>query len=160
MRASRVSGFTPALLALCIFFSSRALADETRLPVTRVHAPRAELVLEIAKTPAQREHGLMGRASLAPHHGMIFVFEHTETQYFWMKDTLVPLDMVFVRGDGVVTWVAGHVPARTKGMTDDQLPRRQGLARYVIELPADESERDGIRTGLKLHVSLFPSGDI
>jgi uncharacterized membrane protein (UPF0127 family) len=159
MQFIKVARLALTALSLMFFSALDARAAETNLPVIHVHAPHAELVLEVARTPAQREHGLMGRTRLAPHHGMIFVFDHTEMQYFWMKDTLVPLDMIFVDGNGVVTSVAGHVPARAKGMTNDQLPRRQGLARYVLELPADESVRDGIQTGLKFHKFLFPSGD-
>lgn len=125
-------------------------------PVVAVRAPYATLSLETARSEAERERGLMGRRVLAAHHGMLFVFEREATQYFWMKETLVPLDMVFVSGRGVVTSVAARVPAPLPGTPEARLPRRQGRGRYVIELPAGEAARDGIRSGINLRIPPFP----
>ncbi len=81
------------------------------LPTVVVHAPRADLTLEVARTEAQREHGLMDRTAIAPHTGMIFVFERRRRpSNFWMKDTLVPLDMIFIAADGTVRRVFANVP--------------------------------------------------
>jgi len=125
-------------------------------PVVAVRAPYATLLLETARSAAERERGLMGRRVLAAHHGMLFVFEREATQYFWMKNTLVPLDMLFVSRRGVVTSVAARVPAPSPGTPEARLPRRQGRGRYVIELPAGEAARDGIRSGVNLRIPPFP----
>jgi uncharacterized membrane protein (UPF0127 family) len=115
-----------------------------------VHAPKANLTLEVARTEAQRERGLMFRHSLPPHTGMIFVFERDEQIAFWMKNTLIPLDMVFIASDGTVRRVFADVPVVPASTPDDRIPQEQSQARYVIELPAGEAAGDGIAAGVKL----------
>jgi uncharacterized membrane protein (UPF0127 family) len=87
---------------------------------------------------------------LLPQHGMIFVFDRSAPQEFWMKNTLVPLDMVWVAADGTVTNVAAAVPASTRETPDDRVARRGGTGRFVIELPSREATVDGIVTGARL----------
>ena len=115
-----------------------------------VHAPHATLHLEVARTAAQREHGLMDRTTLPPHTGMIFVFDEDMPVEFWMKDTLIPLDMVFVAANGTVRSIEANVPVVAKNLPDENIPRRHGNAKYVIELPAGEAVKDGIRAGTRL----------
>lgn len=127
------------------------------LAVAVLHAPKADLRLEVAQTDAQREHGLMDRTSLPPHTGMIFVFPHDGDVAFWMKDTLIPLDMVFVAADGTVRLVDSNVPTVAPKTPDGNIPLERGTARYVIELPAGEASRDGIVAGIKLKLAEVPS---
>lgn len=115
-----------------------------------VRAPKATLTLEIADTYASREHGLMNRTALAPRSGMIFVFPAEGRQMFWMKNTLIPLDMVFVASDGTITSIAPDVPASTLETPDDAVAQRSGECRYVIELAAGEAKLAGLRRGEKL----------
>jgi uncharacterized membrane protein (UPF0127 family) len=117
---------------------------------TTVHTPKAVLRLEVARTEQQREHGLMDRRTLPEHTGMIFVFDEDQPVQFWMKDTLVPLDMVFIAANGTVRSVEANVPAVPVNASDDKIPRRNGSAKYVIELPAGEAAKDGIRAGTRL----------
>jgi uncharacterized protein len=120
------------------------------LPVIAVHAPYAALTLQVAKTEGQRETGLMSVTDLPQHTGMVFVFDADLPVEFWMKDTLVPLDMVFVAADGTVRSVAAKVPVVPEDSPDDAIPRRSGTAKYVIELPAGEAAKDGITPGVHL----------
>lgn len=120
------------------------------LATVTVHAPKAELRLQVATTEAQRELGLMSVTKLQPHTGMVFVFPTDDQVAFWMKDTFVPLDMVFVGEDGTVRSVAADVPATTAETPDAQIPRRTGRAMYVIELAAGEAAKDGIAAGAHL----------
>ncbi len=115
-----------------------------------VQAPKATLTLEIARTEAQREYGLMNRHSLAPHTGMVFVFPTDAQVAFWMKDTLIPLDMVFVGHNGTVRKIFSDVPVVDPGLPDDKIPLETGRANYVIELAAHEAAADGIIVGTKL----------
>ena len=117
-----------------------------------VAAPGAKLMLYVAADIPSRELGLMCIVAMKPHVGMLFAFAQDGPQPFWMKNTLIPLDMVFVRGDGVVTSVAADVPQTKPGTSDDELARRTGDGRYVIELNADEAGSDGIRPGVHLHI--------
>jgi hypothetical protein len=105
--------------------------------------------LEVARTEPQRERGLMFRQSLPPHTGMIFVFDRDDSIAFWMKNTLIPLDMVFIASDGTVGRVFANVPV-AGNIPDDRIPQERSRARYVIELPGGEAAADGIAQGVKL----------
>jgi hypothetical protein len=119
--------------------------------VYRVRAPRGTLLLAAATNQKDRERGLMDVRALPARVGMIFTFPGGDgMRVFWMKDTLIPLDMVFVRADGTVSEVAENVPATTHATPDAQIPRRFGVARSVIELNAGEAVRDGIIPGVRL----------
>ena len=120
------------------------------LPRIEVVAPRAKLTLQVASTENERELGLMSVTALPLHTGMLFVFGSDSPVEFWMKDTLVPLDMVFVGADGTVRRVSSRVPVVPLDTADDKIPRRSGTAKYVIELPSGEAEKDGIVAGAKL----------
>jgi len=121
-----------------------------------VHAPKADLTLEVARTSAQREHGLMDRTSLPPHAGMIFVFPSDGHVDFWMKDTLIPLDMVFVGADGTVRHIYRNVPVLDAHTPDSAIPLEGGDAEYVIELAAGDAEAEGLATGVKLDLHRVP----
>jgi len=121
-----------------------------------VHAPKADLTLEVARTESQREHGLMDRRLVSPHTGMLFVFERDENVDFWMKDTLVPLDMIFVAADGTVRRVFSNVRVVAPTLPDEQIPREGAQAKYVIELAAGEASTDGIAAGVKLDLRGAP----
>lgn len=135
-------------------FDTAALALLTTLTV---HAPRHDLVLEVARTPAEREHGLMDRKVLPLHTGMLFVFHADETVSFWMKDTLVPLDMVFVAADGRVRKVFANVPVVAPSLPDDRIPLETAAGQYVIELPSGEAASDGIAPGVQLDLHDAPA---
>src|SRR2546430_16776549 len=81
-----------------------------RGPVAVIRGPGAavEVSLEVAATPAERERGLMYRTSLAEGRGMLFVFEEDGYQSFWMKNTLIPLDPLFIARDGPVDGIQAN----------------------------------------------------
>ena len=136
-----------------------ALLLAAALPVVAVHAPRADLTLEVARTGAQREHGLMNRSTLPDHTGMIFVFADDDVVSFWMKNTLVPLDMIFIGADGTVRRVFANVAVVPATLPDYQIPLEGAKAKYVIELPAGEAAKDGIAAGTKLDLSGVPPAE-
>jgi uncharacterized membrane protein (UPF0127 family) len=137
-----------------------AAALASGLPTVVVHAPKADLTLEVARTAAQREHGLMNRTELAPHTGMIFVFERDAFVDFWMKNTLLPLDMIFIAADGTVRRVYANVPVLHPQPSDDRIPVEGAAARYVIELRAGEAAKDGISDGVKLDLHDVPAAQM
>lgn len=129
----------------------RGRAAECR--VLEVRARRTTLRLAVAATEAQREHGLMNVPFVPAGQGMLFAFPGgDELRGFWMKDTITPLDMVFVRGDGVITMIAENVPATAPNTPENKIARRQAVAKYVIELGARESERIGLEPGMQLYI--------
>ena len=108
------------------------------------------LRLAVASDESSREKGLMCVLKLKPQHGMIFVFDRASDWEFWMKDTLAPLDMVWVGDDGTIENVAADVPASTLSTSDDAVARRRGHGRFVIELAAGEAQTDGLKPGARL----------
>jgi uncharacterized membrane protein (UPF0127 family) len=129
----------------------RGRAAECR--VLQVRAGRTTLRLAVAATDAQRERGLMNVPFVPAGQGMLFAFPGgDEMRGFWMKDTITPLDMVFVRSDGVIVMIAENVAATKPGTPDDKIARRQAVAKYVIELGARESERIGLQPGMQLYI--------
>jgi uncharacterized protein len=120
------------------------------LPYIALQTPRTEIRVQVAKTPEDRERGLMGVTRLPAHNGMLFIFEQDAPVAFWMKNTLIPLDMVFIGQDGVVRRVYANVPVVARTLPDSQIPLEQGTAKYVIELPAGEAVKDGLRQGARV----------
>jgi len=134
-----------------MIFSALLLAAAVQsLPMVTVQAPKAELHLQLAVTEPERERGLMDVTHLPPHTGMIFVFDADAPVAFWMKDTLIPLDMVFLGADGTVRQVFAKVPVVARSLPDGKIPLEQGSAKYVIELPAGEAASDGLRSGVRV----------
>lgn len=117
-------------------------------------APAASIAVEIADTEQKRELGLMYRTSLPRRSGMIFVFDRDQPVYFWMKNTLIPLDMVFAGADGRVRSIAANVPASALHSADEAVARRNGRAKYVLELNGGEASADGLTPGKTLGLLL------
>ena len=100
--------------------------------------------LEIADTEAQRERGLMFRTELAPDAGMLFDYHKEQLAAFWMQNTLIPLDMIFVAADGTVKTI--HVNARPEDPTT--IPSEVPV-RFVIEIAGGRSQQIGLKIGDK-----------
>ena len=111
---------------------------------------QARFKVEVVDTPRTRARGLMGRETMAQSHGMLFVFEAPQEVSFWMKDTLIPLDMLFLHPDGTVARV--H-----KNAIPQDLSLIAGGAdiQAVLEVNGGIADRFGIQAGTVLrHPSL------
>lgn len=109
------------------------------------------VTVEIADDPAERAQGLMNRRALAPGHGMLFVYPVPQPVSFWMKNTLIPLDILFFDARGVLRHV--HPQARPLDLTSipgalpgDPDPDRM----FVLELAGGEAARRGLVPGTAL----------
>ena len=122
------------------------------LAVTPLRFPDGKSIqVELAVTPDQREIGLMNRTKLPKNYGMLFVFPLEMGLEFWMKNTLVDLDMVFIDHAGLVTAVHAKVPRSAPDTPDEKLARRFGRGRYVLELPSGAASRHKVKVGQTLH---------
>ena len=121
-----------------------ACGGGARGPVARFETARgtAEVALEIADTPPARNRGLMYRDNLPDGRGMLFVFDDDADHSFWMKNTLIPLDMIFISADHRIIGVrANATPLSTASIGVD------APSRYVLEVPGGWAARHGVGTG-------------
>lgn len=154
LAAGLLAALTPAAAGAQATPSACITAQNAAPAPVHVRAPAEMLDLRVADTPSKREYGLMCVRSLAPRTGMVFVFSDGDNyRDFWMKNTLIPLDMVFVSKNGKVNDISANVPSTTVETPDDKIPHRDGTGSYVIELAAGEAARAGIKTGTMLDVS-------
>ena len=99
---------------------------------------------------AGRSRGLMFRRSMAPDHGMLFDFERDEPVTMWMKNTYLPLDMVFIRPDGTISRIA----ADTEPLSTTIIPSGSPVV-AVLELNAGTAAKLGIKAGDRIEHPLF-----
>lgn len=135
------------MAAVFVVLAGSACSGENEgLPRARVRVASAggkELVVaaEVAETPRAREIGLMNRPSLGEMEGMIFVWPEVQRNVFWMKNTLIPLDMIFVEGGKVVA-----IEPDAKPM--DETPIDPGVdSDAVLEVKGGWAARHGVRVG-------------
>jgi uncharacterized protein len=113
-------------------------------------AGRHVFQVEIANNDATREHGLMDRRYMAPDHGMLFEFDREEPVSFWMKNTYIPLDMIFIAPSGVVT----HIAANAEPLSERVVPSG-GPSIAVLELNGGMAASIGLRVGDKVRHPFF-----
>jgi uncharacterized protein len=106
--------------------------------------------VEIADTDASREKGLMFRKSLPEGQGMLFDFHEEQPVGFWMQNTYIPLDMIFIRGDGSILRIAEN----TEPLSTRIIPSG-GPVRAVLELIGGSARKFGIAPGDKVAFSIF-----
>jgi len=132
---------------LCLVaFASSGWAQNTAqsLPTLTLNAGIHVITAELAQTEEQREIGLMFREAMAANHGMLFVFERAGQQCFWMKNTLLPLDVAFIADNGTVVNTD-----RMKPRTLDAHCSSQPV-RFVLEMNDGWFAKRGITAGSKL----------
>lgn len=112
--------------------------------------------IELALTPAEQTHGLMDRTTMPADNGMLFVFPDSQPRTFWMKDTLIPLDMLFFdEHRRLVAVQANAQPCRADPCT---LYPSNVPARYVLELNAGTAAKLGLHKGDAMTISGASSG--
>ena len=123
------------LLAAC--FS----ACQSPLERLTISAAGQSLTVEVARTEAQREHGLMERTNLGPRDGMIFVFDRDDHLSFWMKNTPTPLSIAFLSVEGKILQIEDMEPF------SESIVRSRLSARYALEMRKGAFAELGIREG-------------
>jgi uncharacterized protein len=142
------------LAAFLAFFAFGARAqlqtfDRSTLIIDTARGPQ-RFAVELALTRAQQEQGLMYRSRLAADAGMLFIFPRTATQAFWMKNTLIPLDMLFISADGMI------VDIHERAVPLDETPIVSRVpVKAVLELNGGTVARLGIKKGDVVRAAAF-----
>jgi uncharacterized membrane protein (UPF0127 family) len=112
----------------------------------------AAVTAPLALDDRSRQLGLMHVDHLPADRGMLFVFPEPQPERFWMKNCLIPLDMVFMDEKGKVVFVADHVPICTADPCPNYGPAESVMVQLVLELGAGEAARHGLRPGVTLEL--------
>jgi uncharacterized membrane protein (UPF0127 family) len=150
-------GLIVALMAALIFAYARTAPTGPVFPRGNLTFQRADgttipLDIEIATTPAQTEYGLMFRRFLPPHAGMLFLFTPAQPVSFWMKNTFIPLDMLFVQEDGTITKIVTRAQPFSLAHINSGDP-----VRAVIEINGGAADQWGLKTSDKVLYPAFSS---
>ena len=129
-------------LALTLFsLPAAAWADDGKL-VLHTETGNYTFNVDVVDTPESRQQGLMFVTELADDAGMLFDFKQEQLVSFWMRNTFIPLDMIFVDADGVVQTV--HANARPHDTTS--IPSEVPV-QFVLEIPGGRAEEIGLKAG-------------
>jgi uncharacterized membrane protein (UPF0127 family) len=138
----------PLVLAAALaLLAQPGCAGDARTVVLQGHDGPVRVRVEIAATPSARAKGLMYRTALADGEGMLFVFDETKDHGFWMKNTFIPLDMIFIDEQLVVAGV--HENAVPQSTTTVSIGKE---SRYVLEVPGGWAARHGIAAGARVEL--------
>jgi uncharacterized protein len=126
-----------------------AAADST---IAITYPTGAHVQAEFSDTPQKRARGLMFREQLAPDAGMLFRFEDAGEWSFWMKNTKIALDILWIGPDKRIVYIEENVPPCRQDPCPEYKPSAEAL--YVLELPAGSVKREKLAKGMKLSFDL------
>jgi uncharacterized membrane protein (UPF0127 family) len=114
-----------------------------------------KLLVDIADTPALQTKGLSGRQSLDENQGMLFVFPSEAKQFFWMKDMLFPIDIIWINKDEEIVYIDENAPIPEPNTADYKLPLYSSpkAVKYVLEVNAGYSEKYSIKVGDRVEIT-------
>lgn len=132
---------------VCLAGFGTVHAQQEKLPTELVTVQTAAgqehvFTSEMALTREQQATGMMFRTEMAPDEGMLFVFPEVRRASFWMRNTLIPLDLIFVRANGRITNIVENATPKT-----DTSRRSQGRVKAVFEIPGGRAAELGIKAG-------------
>jgi len=134
-------------------FSGSAVASPT-LPVTTItvdtNSGPTVFTVELASDAQSQQQGLMFRKEMAPDAGMLFDFHEALMLTFWMKNTFLPLDMLFIRADGTISTIATN----TVPLTTTPVPSAEPV-RAVLEINGGRAQQLGIHAGDRVRAAIF-----
>ena len=151
---SRRAAVSVALTLFIGLFVAGGSALEAKMRLERLilvtAAGEKAIEIEIAETPEDKMRGLMFRTSLDDDKGMLFPYGEPQEVTMWMKNTFIPLDMVFIRADGIVH----RIEARTEPMSE-RIIASKGKVTAVLELAGGAAERLGLKANDKVRHAIF-----
>lgn len=129
-------------LALLFVFGACAQATERELTIETSDGARHRFTVELALTPAEMQKGLMYRTELGEEEGMLFFYPSCTPASFWMMNTLIPLDMIFIEADGRIARIAKMTVPETLDVHESGVP-----VNGVLEVNGGLTQRLGIEEG-------------
>jgi uncharacterized protein len=144
--------FVATLAVMSCRASSQAAPDAQ--PNAQTPMPRAKTIIEtangrayqvaveVARTPADRTRGLMFRTQLGRDDGMLFIFDEDEDNGFWMRNTFIPLDMIFIDSSGKIVGIVANAEPKSEVSRHVGIPNR-----YVLEVNGGWSAEHGVAAG-------------
>ncbi len=134
------------LIFLAYYFIERPASERYFLTING-----STLEVEIADNPYLRQQGLMGRQLLSENRGVLFIFPMEVIQKFWMKNTIIPLSIAFIRNDGNISQILQMKPDLWNGILPEY--RSNEKVRFALEVNQGWFETRGIKSGHKIHFS-------
>ena len=144
------SALAALFLLLAFGTFAGALAQDVTFPRDELSIKTAggktyKFAIELAINDAQREHGLMYRKEMAPDNGMLFDFGQMRPVSMWMENTVLPLDMLFIQGDGTISHIRENAVPYSRDIIDSR-----GPVKFVFEINAGRAKSLGIKIGDKV----------
>jgi len=142
--------------ALSSSLSSAAAADQhavPSLPVLEIKTRNGQVVrfhVEVVDTPESRAKGMMFRQAMPEDQGMFFIFEDSRRRSFWMKNTLIPLDIIFIDKNGVIR----HIHHDAVPQDETPIPSRADIL-TVLEINGGQAAEKGIHVGDRIFHEIF-----
>jgi len=137
----------PVLAAMALIASAPGSAQteaQPKLETITLQAGMHNIRAEVARTPKQTQTGMMFRKEMAPHEGMLFVFDALAPRCFWMKNTLLPLSIAYIADDGRIVDVLDMQPLSEASHCSSQ------PVRFALEMNQGWFAKRGIKPGFKL----------
>jgi uncharacterized membrane protein (UPF0127 family) len=130
------AGLLLALLLYAAVVALRPQMSDYGLPLKKIEIGQNILKVEVVDTEDSRAKGLMMRAFLPPNQGMLFVWPEDAPRTMWMKDTFIPLDIIFIEADGKIAGIVENAEPHNLSPLGTDRP-----VRYVLEVPAGDAKR-------------------
>jgi uncharacterized protein len=140
------------LLAIMLAVTPAFAATKTERLVVETAAGERVFNVEVVRNDEERNRGLMHRKSLAEDAGMLFDYDPPQEVAFWMKNTLIPLDIIFIDNKGRIITIAEN----TTPLSLERIPSH-GEARGVLEIKGGFAKKHGIKVGDRVRHEIFPS---
>ncbi|RJR26910.1 DUF192 domain-containing protein [candidate division WWE3 bacterium] len=143
----------PLVLVLSIFFLTNGHGRETEQKLRRfvtINVADKSVIAEIANTPEKRSRGLMFIQNLPENEGMLFIFEAEGHHSFWMKNTVIPLDIIWLDREFSIVDISSETPPCKESNCPTYSPVKPAL--YVLELNGGWTLRNNLKIGDKISI--------
>jgi len=131
-----------------------AFKKEATLTINRFDGTPITFHIELANSDYERETGLMHRTKMSDDQGMLFVFEEEALRYFYMKNTSLPLDLIFINSENKIVSIHPNAKPMSEVSISSKYP-----AKYVLEINAGLSNRNDIQEGMEMTYDKTISND-